>query len=134
MPDTGTRSGSRTFSRQGQTQDNPEARMKLTLAAATAMTVMLGVAAHAQSDPKACAPGAESHLKMPDTPTPQAPATPNATTGSGASLSDKLAKSDGVLCPPNVDPDIKVPTPDVGKMPVIPPPGSPGGNPNIQPK
>jgi hypothetical protein len=84
-------------------------------------------------DPKACAPGADSNLKIPDTPTPQGPSTPNATTGSG-NLSDKLAQSDGVLCPPNVDPDIKAPTPDAGKMPVIPPPGSPGGDPSVHPK
>jgi hypothetical protein len=30
---------------------------------------------------------------------------------------------------------MRAPTPDnSGKMPVIPPPGSPGGNPNLQPK
>ena len=28
----------------------------------------------------------------------------------------------------------KAPTPEGGKMPVIPPPGSPGGDPSIQPK
>ena len=108
--------------------------MKTTLAAAIVMTALLGTTAQAQSDAKACAPGAESHLKLPDTPTAPAPRTPNATTGSGANLSDKLAQSDGVLCPPNVDPEIKAPTPDAGTMPVIPPPGSPGGNPNVQPK
>ena len=49
------------------------------------------------------------------------------------SLSDKLARSDGVICPPeNVDPEIKAPTPPGGPMPVIPPPGSPGGDPNVQ--
>jgi len=37
-------------------------------------------------------------------------------------------------CPPNLDPDIKVPTPDAGRTPVIPPPGSPGVNPNVRPK
>jgi hypothetical protein len=54
----------------------------------------------------------------------------------GESLGDKLAKSDGVLCPPSgVDPEIRAPTPDNGaKTPVIPPPGSPGGNPNLRPK
>jgi hypothetical protein len=58
------------------------------------------------------------------------------TTGqSSPPLSDKLAKSDGVLCPPTgVDPEIRAPTPDVGKMPVIPPPGSPGGDPTVRPK
>jgi hypothetical protein len=53
----------------------------------------------------------------------------------GRDLSDRLAQSGGVICPPSqVDPAIKAPTPQGGSMPVIPPPGSPGGNPNIQPK
>jgi hypothetical protein len=58
------------------------------------------------------------------------------TTGqAGQALADKLAKSDGVLCPPSgVDPEIRAPAPDVGKMPVIPPPGSPGGDPTVRPK
>src|SRR6478752_3835697 len=43
-------------------------------------------------------------------------------------LGDKLAKSDGVLCPPSgVDPDMHAPAPQTGgNTPVIPPPGSPG--------
>jgi hypothetical protein len=45
-------------------------------------------------------------------------------------LGDKLAQSDGVLCPPpGVDPEIRAPTPDTGNTPVIPPPGSPGAIP-----
>ena len=58
------------------------------------------------------------------------------TTGRPAEpLGDKLAKSDGVLCPPSgIDPEIRAPTPETGNMPVIPPPGSPGGDPNIRPK
>ena len=41
-------------------------------------------------------------------------------------LSDKLARSGGVICPPeHVDPEIRQPTPPGGNMPVIPPPGSP---------
>jgi hypothetical protein len=62
---------------------------------------------------------------------------PNATTtGEGRQqLGDKLAKSDGVLCPPaGVDPEIRAPTPEGGNTPVIPPPGSPGGDPTIRPK
>jgi hypothetical protein len=51
------------------------------------------------------------------------------------SLSDKLARSGGVICPPeHVDPEIRHPTPPGGTMPVIPPPGSPGGDQSIQPK
>jgi hypothetical protein len=53
----------------------------------------------------------------------------------GRSLSDRLARSDGVICPPSqVDPEIHAPTPPGGDMPVIPPPGSPGGDPSIKPK
>jgi hypothetical protein len=50
------------------------------------------------------------------------------------SLSQKLDDTAGVICPPDVDPAIKAPTPKAGNTPVIPPPGSPGGNPNVQPK
>jgi hypothetical protein len=50
-------------------------------------------------------------------------------------LSNQLARSGGVICPPaNLDAEIKAPTPEGGKTPIIPPPGSPGGNPDIQPK
>ena len=50
-------------------------------------------------------------------------------------LSDQLARSGGVICPPSqVDPAIKAPTPPGGSMPVIPPPGSPGRDPKVQPK
>ena len=59
-----------------------------------------------------------------------------ATTGqSQEPLGDRLAKSDGVLCPPpGVDPAMRAPAPEGGNMPVIPPPGSPGGDPNVRPK
>ena len=63
--------------------------------------------------------------------------TPNgSTTGQAREpLGDKLAQSDGVLCPPTgVDPEMRAPAPDVGKTPVIPPPGSPGGDPTLRPK
>jgi hypothetical protein len=43
-------------------------------------------------------------------------------------------QSNGVICPPEVDPGMKAPTPEAGKTPVIPPPGSPGGDPSVQPK
>ena len=58
------------------------------------------------------------------------------TTGqSSQSLGDKLARSDGVLCPPaGVDPEMRAPTPEGGTTPVIPPPGSPGGDRSIRPK
>jgi len=40
----------------------------------------------------------------------------------------------GVVKPGNPDPGINVPVAPQGRMPVIPPPGTPGGNPNVQPK
>ena len=51
-------------------------------------------------------------------------------------LSEKLARSGGVICPPeHIDPEIRQPTPPTGgAMPVIPPPGSPGGDRSVQPK
>ena len=51
--------------------------------------------------------------------------------------SDKLNKSGGVIKPGgNIDPKMQVPPPDPGptSTPVIPPPGTPGGNPNVVPK
>ena len=77
-------------------------------------------------DPKACAPS--DRLKPEDV----NPSAPSGTTGE--SLSDKLARTDGVICPPNVDPEIRAPTPGGGTTPIIPPPGSPGGDPNVRPK
>ena len=49
-------------------------------------------------------------------------------------LSEKLDQTAGVICPPDIDPAIKVPTPNAGKTPVIAPPGSPGGDQSVQPK
>ena len=51
--------------------------------------------------------------------------------------SEKLDKSDGVIKPSeNIDPKMQVSPPDPGptSTPVIPPPGSPGGNPTVVPK
>ena len=59
------------------------------------------------------------------------------TVGSGNStpLSDKLARSRGIICPPaGVDPSMPVPPPAGGNLKVLPPPGSPGGDPRAQPK
>jgi hypothetical protein len=51
------------------------------------------------------------------------------------SLSDRLAQSKGVICPPrDVDPHMTAPPPAEGNTPVIPPPGAPGGDPHVQPR
>jgi hypothetical protein len=55
--------------------------------------------------------------------------------GSSAPLSDKLAQSKGVICPPaGIDRDMEVMPPSGGHLKVIPPPGTPGGDLNVQPK
>jgi hypothetical protein len=59
------------------------------------------------------------------------------TVGGGGSepLSDKLAQSKGIICPPaGVDRDMQVAPPGGGRLKVIPPPGTPGGEPGVQPR
>jgi hypothetical protein len=87
--------------------------------------------------PSHIAPPAPAYNCAPTQSTPQGTVMPEgATTGQGREpLGDQLAKSDGVLCPPaGIDPQMRAPTPDAGNTPVIPPPGSPGGDPTIRPK
>jgi hypothetical protein len=69
------------------------------------------------SRPQACPPGASKQPPKSDNP------------------SDRLADSKGVICPPTVDPDIRVKPPsDDGTLKVVPAPGTPGGDPDTQPK
>jgi hypothetical protein len=66
-------------------------------------------------------------------PQPSPPTNPECPPGTsapkpGEPLGERLGQSKGVICPPDVDPGIKVPTPESGsKMPVIPPPATEGG-------
>jgi hypothetical protein len=60
--------------------------------------------------------------------------TPQERQQANQNLSDKLNDASGVICPPDVDPAMKAPTPKEGNTPVIKPPGTPGGDPNVQPK
>jgi hypothetical protein len=78
-------------------------------------------------DPKACSD--RERLQPDDTHETQGSAVPRDDPG------NKLARPDGVVCPPpDIDPDVQRPAPDGGAMPVIPPPGSPGGDPSVRPK
>jgi hypothetical protein len=109
-----------------------------------AVLLALSGASHAQAPLSPATPPAQTAPPAPATSTECAPPPPRgtvapqgSTTGQATEpLGDRLAKSNGVLCPPTgVDPEMRAPTPDAGgRMPVIPPPGSPGGNPNVQPK
>jgi hypothetical protein len=92
-------------------------RIAKTLVAVPALILTMTVLVQAQpNDPKACANGLGNSANQ--------------------SSSDQLNKSGGVICPPNnVDPNMTAPTPQGGTtMPVIPPPGSPGGDPSVRPK
>ena len=108
----------------------------------SALFALTGVAV-AQAPPTPATPPARTATPAPPPNTantncaPHDTAAPKGeTTGqSKEPLGDKLAKSDGVLCPPSgVDPEIRAPTPEGSNTPVIPPPGSPGGDPSIRPK
>jgi hypothetical protein len=82
-------------------------------------------------------PSPQNNSSIPEKIAPQEPSSTGSTSGSGGTLSEKLERSDGVIRPPGgVAPDMTVPAPvpDPGTTPVIPPPGSPGGNPRVDPR
>jgi hypothetical protein len=100
--------------------------------------------AFAQAPPTRTTPAQQTAMPPPANSANCAPMAPDGTTSTehatvgragGEPLGDKLARSDGVLCPPsNVDPAMRAPAPDAGNTPVIPPPGSPGGDRSVRPK
>jgi hypothetical protein len=53
---------------------------------------------------------------------------------SNRALNEDAQKSAGVICPPEVDPQMKAPAPKTVDRSVITPPVSPGSAPNIQAK
>src|SRR5947209_756135 len=70
-----------------------------------------------------------------DRPGAAQPTIPSVPPASGT-LSSDLNRSGGVITPPSgIDPEIKQTPPSTGStMPIIPPPGTPGGNPAVKPK
>jgi hypothetical protein len=53
----------------------------------------------------------------------------------GEPLSEKLAESKGIICPPaGIDPEMQKTPPAGGEIRIIRPPGTPGGDPSVQPK
>ena len=120
-------------------------RMKQSLFISCALIAVSG-AAIAQAPPAPATPPAQTAPPAPMRTANCAPMQPSPQQGTAAPegtttgqrterLGDKLARSDGVLCPPSgVDPEIRAPTPDTGNTPVIPPPDSPGGDPTVRPK
>lgn len=79
------------------------------------------------ADPKACSDDQRLRLGNGSAPQPLSP--------SNQPLSEKLERSEGVICPPpGVDPKILERPPGGGQTPIIPPPGTPGGDPRVRPK
>ena len=69
----------------------------------------------------------------PVTPVPPEVVAPGQSHGGGGNqtLSSSLAQSNGTLRPPAVDPGMQKTPTEPGTMPVIPPPGTPGGAPGV---
>jgi hypothetical protein len=115
-----------------------ERKLRLFIIAAL---LLAPAAAAAQAPPNVKPPSApEKEMRDPDA-CVEAPATVGKGGGldlkkpEDRTLSGQLAESEGVICPPpGLDPEMAKPAPGGGTMPVIPPPGSPGGNPYVQPK
>jgi hypothetical protein len=114
-------------------------RQKLMLVCAlAAMALPYGASAQ---NPQPAPPGqTPPQVAPPSSPSPPPeqirPADPNDRTAGGGTLSDKLSQQQGTLQPPAVDPGIQKPVPQRGAatMPVIPPPGTPGGDQKVVPK
>lgn len=111
------------------------------LAFALAAAVVLWIAASSLSRAQTAAPNAApAQAPTLQAPSPQGGQTSPSLPSTGETLSERLDRSDGVIRPPRVgtvDPEIRTtaPNPNAGSnMPVIRPPGSPGGNPSVQPK
>lgn len=101
-----------------------------------ALLSLFSRSSEAQAPPQA--PGAASPAAPSETPTtkPEAGASSNAQS-SDAPLSKKLEEGEGVIKPPHgIDPEMHKAAPaNTGdKMPVIVPPGEPGGDQSVQPK
>lgn len=110
-------------------------RMQNIAALAAAVATLTIAATHAQQQGPIVPPA----LSQPSNPRDCPPGVRNGPssneTGASRPLSDQLSESKGVICPPaGVDPGISVPPIAGGRTPVIPPPGTPGGDPSIQPK
>jgi hypothetical protein len=101
--------------------------MPLRFPLAITLSIIVVTGASAQTSPPAkvpkdCPPGTSANA-------------PTINGAANGTLSDKLASSEGIICPPaGVDPEMQQKPPEGGAIKVVPPPGSPGGNQRVQPK
>jgi hypothetical protein len=108
--------------------------MKALLAAATVVATLVG------AGPSVHAQGPAPVLPPPQTPQsestgPQDPRSTGSTSPSRETLSERLENTEGVIRPPaDIAPDMAIRPRDPGTTRIIPPPGTPGGNPDVVPK
>jgi hypothetical protein len=114
------------------------ANRAMLISAAIALGAAMAAGAAQSQTPRSDMPQAvpeerQSQPMRPDDATGAQEGTSNAPSGS---LSDELSRSGGVVRPPATGDRGVVAPPSAGSQstPVIPPPGTPGGNPEIQPK
>jgi hypothetical protein len=109
-------------------------RARNVMAAVAAGSTLFISAAQAQSQRRE-APLATPPHQIPCSPDARVGVPRSSETTGSRTLSEQLAESKGVICPPaGVDPGITAPPVGGGRMPVIPPPETLGGDPDIQPK
>jgi hypothetical protein len=93
-----------------------------------AASILLASAPGSAAEPDSLPPQTPSRQTVPEAASPESG-------GSGEPLSDKLHRQDGVIRPPaGIDPEMTQKPPAVGKTPIIPPPGTPGGEQSVDPK
>ena len=103
-----------------------------TMFLAAALALAAGAAAAQNANP-----GPQDHpLSMPDRVPPSSGSSTEPKDGAPGTPGEDLSRSQGVITPPPTGDQGVVPPPRSGgqSMPVIPPPGTPGGNQNVQPK
>jgi hypothetical protein len=94
----------------------------------SAASMLLVVATATAAEKWELPPQTPSRQTVPEAPSP-------GSGGSAEPLSEKLHRQDGVIRPPSgIDPEMTHTPPATGKMPVIPPPGTPGGEQGVDPK
>lgn len=109
---------------------------------ALALVALVGLPLGAVAQNPQPAPPQETHppVAPPNAPSPPpeqiAPGGAAAGAHGSDTMSDRLSRQQGTLTPPAVDPGIRAALPSHSQdtMPVIPPPGTPGGDPHVAPK
>jgi len=107
-------------------------RLLNSLLAAGAVTALVALPAAAQNQG-----GGPPASERPAPTLPDAKLPGSSSPERSGSMSEDLSRSGGVIQPPpTVDPGMRQapPSPGPQSMPVIPPPGTPGGDPTVKPK